>query len=222
MRLPAAAAQPGPDDTSVVLPDEAATPAPEISAAAPDNEASSSHGGKTTKTGKAGKAGKDGKDAALSRNPDRVFLANAKDAIPIRANSAEMFVLAHLRDEAHRFAVTFHRNQRRRRTLRSALSDIEGIGDHRRRELLRHFGSVRKVREASVEDMCAVPGMTRKAAEAVRRYFDAHGELAPVLTTATAEEPTTAESGGVVTTNDAEGDEDAVEDAFAETEAEAV
>ena len=62
------------------------------------------------------------------KKPDRVFLPHAKDAIPIRPNSAEMFVLQALRDEAHRFAVSFHRGQRRRLTLRSALSDIPGIG----------------------------------------------------------------------------------------------
>jgi excinuclease ABC subunit C len=139
------------------------------------------------------------------KRPDRVFLPNAKDPIPIRPNSAEMFVLAHLRDEAHRFAVAFHRGQRRRRTLRSALSDIAGIGITRQRDLLRHFGSVRKIRDASLEDLLQVPGMGKKAAEAVRAYFDAHGELAPPVTAAT-EAP-------------AEAEEDAVESAFAEQEA---
>jgi excinuclease ABC subunit C len=81
-----------------------------------------------------------------------------------------------LRDEAHRFAVTFHRAQRKRRTLRSALSDIAGIGETRQRDLLRHFGSVRKIREAALEDLLAVPGMGRKAAQAVRDHFDTHPE----------------------------------------------
>jgi excinuclease ABC subunit C len=139
------------------------------------------------------------------KRPDRVFLPHAKDPIPIRPNSAEMFVLAHLRDEAHRFAVAFHRGQRRRRTLRSALSDIAGIGTSRQRELLRHFGSVRKIRDASLEDLLQVPGMGKKAAEAVRAYFDAHGELAPPVS-AGSEAP-------------AEAEEDAVESAFAEEEA---
>jgi excinuclease ABC subunit C len=174
------------------------------------------------------KTGRADKTAGLNRNPDRVFLPNSKDAIPIRANSAEMFVLAHLRDEAHRFAVTFHRSQRRRRTLRSALSDIQGIGEHRRRELLRHFGSVRKIREASVEDLCGVPGMTRKVAEAVRRYFDAHGELAPVATLAVAPNPSgdapAPDAGGAGALEDtplAAGEEEALESAFAEAEADA-
>jgi len=110
------------------------------------------------------------------QHPDRVFLPQAKDAIPIRANSAEMFVLQRLRDEAHRFAVTFHRSQRKKRTLHSVLSLIPGIGPTRQRELLRHFGSLQKIREASLEDLLVAPGITRKAAGAVRDYFAAHPE----------------------------------------------
>jgi excinuclease ABC subunit C len=147
-------------------------------------------------------------DRKKEKRPDRVFLAHAKDAIPIRPNSAEMFVLAHLRDEAHRFAVTFHRNQRKRRTLRSALSDITGIGETRQRELLRHFGSVRKIREASLEDLLAVPGMGPKAAEAVRAYFAAQPAAAPA--------PPPAEPDGP----DPEAEEDALESAFAAVEPE--
>ncbi len=130
-------------------------------------------------------------------NPDRVFLPNAKDPIPIRPNSGEMFVLQHLRDEAHRFAVTFHRGQRRRRTLRSALDDVPGIGPNRRQALLRHFGSLKKIREASLEDLVAVPGMTRAAGQAVCQHL-----------AAAAPEPAEAPS-------PAEAEEDAVESAFA-------
>jgi excinuclease ABC subunit C len=159
------------------------------------------------------------------RRPDRVFLAQAKDPIPIRPNSAEMFVLAHLRDEAHRFAVAFHRGQRRRRTLRSALSDIEGIGVARQRELLRHFGSVRKIREASVEDLAAVPGVSHKTAEAVRAYFEAHGELAQTTPDAAADTPAPSVDAPVDAQTqpdeplaEQEAEEDALESAFAEVE----
>jgi excinuclease ABC subunit C len=103
--------------------------------------------------------------------PDRVFLPQAKDAIPIRAHSAEMFVLQRLRDEAHRFAVTFHRSQRKKRTLHSELSLIPGIGPARQRDLLRHFGSLKKIREASLEELLAAPGITRKVASTIRDYF---------------------------------------------------
>jgi excinuclease ABC subunit C len=146
-----------------------------------------------------------------SKRPDRVFLPQAKDAIPIRANSAEMFVLQHLRDEAHRFAVSFHRGQRRRLTLRSALSAIPGIGDTRQRQLLRHFGSVKRVREASVEELAAVPGMSRPAAEAVF----AHWARQPAL-------PSPADM-AISVRDDAENqaEELAIDDAFAAVAADA-
>ena len=105
------------------------------------------------------------------RRPDRVFLPHAKDPIPIRPNSAEMFVLQQLRDESHRFAITFHRAQRKRRTLRSSLGDIAGIGPTRQRALLRHFGSLRKIREADLDALATVPGMSRSAAQGVLDHF---------------------------------------------------
>ena len=111
------------------------------------------------------------KSKATPKKPDRVFLPHAKDAIPIRPSSAEMFVLQALRDEAHRFAVSFHRGQRRRLTLRSALSDIPGIGPGRQRQLLRHFGSIKRVREASVDELAAVSGISRSVAEAVFAHW---------------------------------------------------
>jgi excinuclease ABC subunit C len=108
-----------------------------------------------------------------TNRPDRVFLAHGKDPIPIGPSSAEMFVLARLRDEAHRFAVGFHRSLRKRRTLRSALSGIPGVGPVRQRALLRHFGSLKKVGEATLEELLAAPGVSESAASAVRAYFEA-------------------------------------------------
>jgi excinuclease ABC subunit C len=113
------------------------------------------------------------KTKAATNRPDRVFLAHGKDPIPIGPTSAEMYVLARLRDEAHRFAVTFHRSRRKRRTLRTALAEIAGVGPVRQRALLRHFGSLKKVGEASLEELAAVPEMTESAASAVRAYFSA-------------------------------------------------
>ncbi|HTJ41471.1 MAG TPA: excinuclease ABC subunit UvrC [Kofleriaceae bacterium] len=105
--------------------------------------------------------------------PDRVYLRHAKDSVQLRANSAELFVLARIRDEAHRFANTFHRDRRSKVALTSELDAIPGIGPTRRKQLLRHFGSVRQVRAATVDDLAAAPGMNRKAAEAVVSYFAA-------------------------------------------------
>jgi excinuclease ABC subunit C len=145
-------------------------------------------------------------DAPAEKRPDRVFLPHAKDAIPIRPNSAEMFILQHLRDEAHRFAVRFHRGQRRRLTLRSALAAIPGIGPGRQRLLLRHFGSLKKIREASLEDLAAVPGLSRKTAEAVYAHWARQPAPAP---------PEGAPAGPAVV-SDAEAVEDALESAFAD------
>ena len=113
------------------------------------------------------------KTKAATNRPDRVFLAHGKDPIPIGPTSAEMYVLARLRDEAHRFAVTFHRSRRKRRTVRTALAEIAGVGPVRQRALLRHFGSLKKVGEASLEELAALPEMTESAASAVRAYFSA-------------------------------------------------
>ena len=156
----------------------------------------------------------DAKSKAAPKKPDRVFLPHAKDAIPIRPSSAEMFVLQALRDEAHRFAVSFHRGQRRRLTLRSALSDIPGIGPGRQRQLLRHFGSIKRVREASVDDLAAVPGISRSIAEAVF----AHWAKQPVEAAAPSRDTP------VTTENEAgkQAEELAIDDAFAAVEADQV
>lgn len=114
---------------------------------------------------------KEREDTAGVAQPDRVFLRNRKEPIKLRPNTTELFLLARIRDEAHRFANTFHRDTRRRATLRSALDDIPGIGAKRRRQLLRHFGSIKALKNASVDEMASVAGMSRKAAQAVHHFF---------------------------------------------------
>jgi len=115
---------------------------------------------------------KDRENEKGEKQPDRVFLPKIKDPIRLRPNAAELFVLARIRDEAHRFAVTYHKQLRGKRTLRSSLEDVPGVGPKRKRELLRRFGSVKRIREATVEELAQAPGMSRAAAEAVRRFFD--------------------------------------------------
>ena len=105
--------------------------------------------------------------------PDRVFLPRTKDPIRLRPNTAEMFVLSRIRDEAHRFAVGFHRKLRKKRTLSSQLDEIRGLGPKRKAALLRGLGSVRTIREATLEQLAEVPGMTKAAAAAVHAYFHA-------------------------------------------------
>jgi excinuclease ABC subunit C len=108
-----------------------------------------------------------------ARTPERVFLPGRKDPVVLRQSSAEMYLLVRLRDEAHRFAIEFHRKLRRARTLRSGLDEIPGIGELRRKALLRHFGSLRGVREATLEELARVEGIGAAQARAVHEFFHA-------------------------------------------------
>jgi excinuclease ABC subunit C len=114
--------------------------------------------------------------------PDRIYRRTVKDSIPLRQNSPELYVLARIRDEAHRFANTFHRDRRGKATLRSELDDIPGIGATRRQRLLKQFGSVRAIRQASVDDLARAPGMNHKAAEQVSSYFAGRAAAEPAET----------------------------------------
>jgi excinuclease ABC subunit C len=109
--------------------------------------------------------------APAARHPDRVFLRNVKDPVQLRPHSAELYVLARIRDEAHRVANTFHQRRRGKASLRSALDAVPGIGAVRRKALLRHFGSVKAIRAASVDELAAAPGMNRRAAQAVHDHL---------------------------------------------------
>ena len=114
----------------------------------------------------------DPRDRAVTKSEERVFLPNRKDPIVLPRNSSALFVLVRIRDEAHRFAITYNRELRRRARLRSVLDDIEGIGQVRRRELLRHFGSLRRIREASLPELAAVKGVNSELAAEIRRHLD--------------------------------------------------
>jgi excinuclease ABC subunit C len=107
----------------------------------------------------------------LARSPERVFLPGRKEPVVLRQNSAELFLLARIRDEAHRFAITFHRKLRRERNFQSVLEEIPGIGAGRKRALLRHFGSLKRVKEATVDDLAAVEGFGPKQARTVFDFF---------------------------------------------------
>ncbi len=118
--------------------------------------------------------------AETARSPERVFLPGRKDPVVLRQNSAELFLLARLRDEAHRFAITFHRKLRRELNLQSVLEEIPGIGAGRKKALLRHFGALKRVKEASEAEIAAVEGFGPKQARTVYEFFHAPGaEAAP-------------------------------------------
>jgi excinuclease ABC subunit C len=90
------------------------------------------------------------------------------DPVMLPRTSQAMYLVQRIRDEAHRFAITYHRQVRGRTGLRSALDEVQGIGPKRKRELLRRFGSVRGIRAATLEELAAVPGMTLKQARILK------------------------------------------------------
>ncbi|MCL2336526.1 MAG: excinuclease ABC subunit UvrC [Firmicutes bacterium] len=107
----------------------------------------------------------------LAKEEELIFLPGRPAPVRLPEDSPALQLLQRLRDEAHRFAVTYHRQLRGKRNLKSSLEDIEGVGATRRRELLKAFGSLDKIRAAGLEELAAVPGMNRKAAVAVYDYF---------------------------------------------------
>jgi excinuclease ABC subunit C len=115
---------------------------------------------------------------AVERSEERFFLPGRKNPVVLRQGSPALFMLERLRDEAHRFAITHHRKLRNRSTLRSVLEEIPGVGEQRRKALLRHFGSLKKIREASLEDLEAMPGLPKPLARRIHEAFQ--GEKAGV------------------------------------------
>ncbi len=103
----------------------------------------------------------------LAKRLEEVWLPGDPDPVVLPRTSEVLYLLQRVRDEAHRFAVAYHRQRRTRRMTSSALDDVAGLGETRRGALLRHFGSLRRLRGASVEDITAVPGIGRRTAEAV-------------------------------------------------------
>ncbi|HET7754728.1 MAG TPA: excinuclease ABC subunit UvrC [Anaeromyxobacteraceae bacterium] len=150
-----------------------------------------SRGGVTDAAEEAGK----GFVSELARSPERVFLPGRKDPVVLRQNSAELFLLARLRDEAHRFAITFHRKLRRSQNLQSVLEEIPGIGAGRRRALLRTLGSLRRVKTATLEELQSVEGFGPKQAQTVWDFFHQPGAADPAASLAIEPEGVDAELG---------------------------
>lgn len=105
------------------------------------------------------------------RSFERVFLPGRKDPIEMPPHAEDTYLLERIRDEAHKTAITYHRDLRRKATLKSGLDDIPGIGKTRRTALLNHFGSLKKVRAATLTALEQAPGMSRMAAYAVFDHF---------------------------------------------------
>ncbi|MBX5455595.1 MAG: excinuclease ABC subunit UvrC [Thermogemmatispora sp.] len=112
-------------------------------------------------------------EGSHSRLPtaEEIYLPRTAEPLRLPRTSQGLYLLQRIRDEAHRFGITYHRKLRSQRTFKSQLDEIPGIGPRRKQALLKHFGSVQAIREASVEELAAVEGMTRAAAEKVKEYI---------------------------------------------------
>lgn len=103
----------------------------------------------------------------LAKQFEEIYLPDRPQPLRLSPHSPALYLLQQVRDEAHRFAITYHRRLRGKRAVKSFLDDVPGIGPKRKKELLKRFGSVRRMAQASIEELAAVPGMSRKLAEAL-------------------------------------------------------
>jgi excinuclease ABC subunit C len=103
----------------------------------------------------------------LAKEREEIFVPNLATPLVLPANSQALYMVQRLRDEAHRFAITYHRKLRAKSQTRSLLDDVAGVGPARKRALLRVFGSTRQMRSASVDEIASVPGISRALAETI-------------------------------------------------------
>ena len=107
----------------------------------------------------------------LAKKNEEIYKPGKSDPILLPRNSKALQLLQRIRDEAHRFAITYHRNLRGKTMRTSVLNRIPGVGPARRKALLQHFGSIESIKNASIEELAAAPAMSRPTAEAVHMFF---------------------------------------------------
>ncbi|MET8079773.1 excinuclease ABC subunit UvrC [Streptomyces sp. NPDC005303] len=137
----------------------------------------------------------------LAKRLEEVWLPEEDDPVVLPRTSEGLYLLQRVRDEAHRFAITYQRTKRSQRFRSSPLDDVPGLGDTRKQALLKHFGSLKKLRSATIDQICEVPGIGRKTAETIAVALAQAAPAAPAVNTATGEimeeeEPGTTGSGG--------------------------
>ena len=111
------------------------------------------------------------KDEKKGETQDKIFKPRRTNPIVFSKDRDLLLFLQRIRDEAHRFAITFHRKRRTKTALQSELDAIPGIGKKRKAILLKHFKSIKKIREANIDELNTLPGISLSTAQAVRRYF---------------------------------------------------
>jgi excinuclease ABC subunit C len=102
--------------------------------------------------------------ASLAKENEELFVPHSSEPIILPRDSQALYLVQRIRDEAHRFAITYHRNLRSKSSLQSPIDNVTGIGPKRKRMLMRRFGTLKGIREAAVDDIASVPGMTRSLA----------------------------------------------------------
>ncbi|MFH9015723.1 excinuclease ABC subunit UvrC [Streptomyces sp. NPDC017943] len=136
----------------------------------------------------------------LAKRLEEVWVPGDDDPVVLPRSSEGLYLLQRVRDEAHRFAITYQRAKRSKRFRSSPLDDVPGLGDTRKQALLKHFGSLKKLRAATIDQICEVPGIGRKTAETIAVALARSAPAAPAVNTATGEimeeEPGTMGSGG--------------------------
>jgi excinuclease ABC subunit C len=123
----------------------------------------------------------------LAKRLEEVWLPEEEDPVILPRSSEGLYLLQRIRDEAHRFAITHHRNRRSKSMVESTLDEVPGLGEVRRTTLLKHFGSLRKLRAATVEELALVPGIGPRTAEAIKEAVDAGTRKTVSVNTATGE-----------------------------------
>jgi excinuclease ABC subunit C len=116
--------------------------------------------------------------SGLAKRFEELHLPGRAAPVVLPRRSQALYLVQRIRDEAHRFAITYHRDVRGKKALRSELDDVAGIGPGRKKALLKRFGSVRRIREASVEEVAATPGISRDLAERLKAQLAREGMLA--------------------------------------------
>ncbi|GAC1459583.1 MAG: excinuclease ABC subunit UvrC [Gemmatimonadaceae bacterium] len=110
---------------------------------------------------------------SLAKRLEEIFVPGRAQSILLPRTSQALYLVQRIRDEAHRFAITYHRTVRQKKTVASQIDTVPGIGPARRKALIKVFGSVRGIKAASAEELAAVPGMTTKLAETVKSHLGA-------------------------------------------------
>jgi excinuclease ABC subunit C len=123
----------------------------------------------------------------LAKRLEEVWVPEEDDPVVLPRSSEGLYLLQRVRDEAHRFAITYQRAKRTKRFKAGPLDAVPGLGDSRKQALIKHFGSVKKLRSATIDQICEVPGIGRKTAETVAAALAEAAPAAPAVNTATGE-----------------------------------